>query len=235
MALRLGGAVLDLVLPPRCLGCGAIVGGGVGLCAECWRALTFLAPPQCAVCGFPFEHEDAAAVGAAASQLCGSCARRPPVYDRARGVLVYDDASRHLVLAFKHGDRTDAARSFATWMSRAGAELIREADIVAPVPLHRWRLLRRRYNQAALLARRIAADAGLLFVPDLLERRRNTPSQGRLSLSARRRNVAGAFAVRPGRREELKERRGTMSSPPAQRWRRWPGYCDATVRRPLTF
>lgn len=159
------------------------------------------------MCGFPFEHDGESGVEGERAALCGACARRQPAYDRARAVLVYDDASRHLVLAFKHGDRTDAARAFSAWMGRAGRELLADAELVAPVPLHRWRLLRRRFNQAALLGRRIAADAGLPFVADLLARRRNTPSQGRLSVSARRRNVSGAFAVRPARQAAVAGRR----------------------------
>ncbi len=161
---------------------------------------------MCSTCGFPFEHDGGAGDNADGT-LCGACARQTPTFGHARAVFAYDDASRRLILAFKHGDRTDAAPAFAGWMARAGQALVRDAELVVPVPLHRWRLLRRRYNQAALLARSLAADAGLIFAPDLLVRRRNTPSQARLSPSARRRNVAGAFAVRPSRRAGLGGRR----------------------------
>src|SRR5687767_10868981 len=141
--------------------------------------------------------------------LCGACIADRPRFDRARAALVYDDASRDLILRFKHADRIDGAATFAGWMARAGAELIAAADVIAPVPLHRWRLVRRRYNQAAVLANAIAAHAnaahanagarGKLAVPDLLVRRRATASQGHLGRSQRHRNVAGAFAVHPGR------------------------------------
>ena len=122
-------------------------------------------------------------------------------------MLRYDDSSRGLILAFKHADRTHAAPAFGRWMARAGAGLLAEGSVVVPVPLHWTRLFRRRYNQAALLALALAREAGLRAAPDLLIRRRATPSQGRLGAVARRRNVAGAFAVRPGRRNLIDGRR----------------------------
>jgi len=112
-----------------------------------------------------------------------------------------------LILALKHGDRTDSAPALAGWMAAAGRDMLAAADIVAPVPLHRWRLLARRYNQAALLAHSIAARAGRPCVPDLLIRRRRTPSQGGLSASGRARNVAGAFKVNPTRAAALPDKR----------------------------
>jgi predicted amidophosphoribosyltransferase len=127
--------------------------------------------------------------------LCGACARDRPPYGRARAVLRYDDASKAVVLGFKHGDRTDGAPAYGRWLLRAGAELIAEAELIVPVPLHWLRLFARRYNQAALLALALARLSGVAAAPDLLVRRRATPSQGRLSAGARRR-IAGAFAVR---------------------------------------
>ncbi len=187
-----GTLALDALLPPRCVVCYAAVEQPGALCGSCWEQIDFLAPPLCATCGFPFAFD----VGP--GTLCGACARETPVFDRARAVLTYNQASRALLLRFKHGDRTEGAPAFARWMLRAGAELIEEADLVVPVPLHRLRLFRRRYNQSALLAQAIARAAELTFAPDLLVRKRNTPPQGRLSPAARRSNVAGAFAIRPG-------------------------------------
>ncbi|HLB80733.1 MAG TPA: ComF family protein [Dongiaceae bacterium] len=200
-ARRLGRLALNGVLPPRCLKCGAVVDAPGTLCAGCWAAMRFLAPPLCACCGYPFEFE----LGEGA--LCGACARDRPPYGRARAVLRYDDASKAVVLGFKHGDRTDGAPAYWRWLLRAGAELIAEAELIVPVPLHWLRLFARRYNQAALLALALARLSGVAAAPDLLVRRRATPSQGRLSAGARRRNVAGAFAVRARRRDLLADRR----------------------------
>jgi ComF family protein len=109
--------------------------------------------------------------------------------------MLYDDFSRGLVLRFKHGDRLDPAPAFARWMTRAGSELLDGAHMIAPVPLHWTRLLSRRYNQSAILARQIARNGGPAFVPDLLLRTRRTPSQGAMNRKERAANVKGAFAV----------------------------------------
>lgn len=190
---RVLNAVLDGILPPRCLACGAAVDSHGRLCADCWKSLTLLGPPCCDSCGYPFVYT------MPASTVCGACYRRPPSFERARAAFRYDDASRSLVLRFKHADDTHGAPAYGQWLARAGAALCREADLIAPVPLHRWRLLARRYNQAALLARSVSRIAGVRLAVDLLVRRRHTPSQGRLSAVARRRNVRGAFSVRPAR------------------------------------
>jgi len=190
---RLGRIVVDGVLPPRCLACGATVGEPHSLCSGCWAAITFFAPPWCAVCGLPFPHpmgEDA---------VCADCARERMSWDRARAVLRYDKHSRRLVLGLKHGDHTHLAGALGRWMKRAGGEILDNADLILPVPLHWTRLFARRYNQAALLAHAIRAAGGPPVAADWLVRRRRTPSQGRLSAAGRARNVRGAFALRRGR------------------------------------
>jgi ComF family protein len=158
-------------------------------------------PPLCECCGLPFAYQ------VAARSRCAACIASPPAFDRARAVLVYDDASRRLVLGFKHADRLEPVPAFGRWLARAGAELTEAADLIAPVPLHRWRLFRRRYNQAALLAQALGRVAGCPVAPDLLVRRRSTPSQGGLGRAGRRRNVAGAFALRSGRDAQVRGRR----------------------------
>ncbi len=186
---RVAELALDAVLPPRCLKCGATVEAPGALCPPCWGTIRFLGPPHCACCGLPFEFD----LGEGA--LCPACLRERPPYERARAVFRYDAQSRGLVLAFKHADRTDAAPAFARWLARSGQALLDDAELIAPVPLHWLRLARRRYNQAALLANALAGQTGVPAVPDLLVRRRRTPSQGGLSARGRRRNVEGAFAV----------------------------------------
>ena len=195
------GVVLDALMPPQCLSCRAPVDRQGSLCADCWRRVDYIDAPQCAICGFPFSFD----VGADA--LCGACTRERPRYGRARAVMRYDDHSRRLVLAFKYGDRTEAVPRFATWMAHAGAALLDNADMLVPVPLHRLRLLARRFNQAALLAQGIARARAIEVVPDLLERVRRTPPQTGLSLAARARNVRGAFRVGRDRAARVRDRR----------------------------
>ena len=186
--------VLDALLPPRCVSCEAPVESQGRLCADCWGKVRFLEEPMCACCGVPFEFAHGAGT------LCGACAATAPRFRRARSVFVYDDGSREIVLRFKHADRTDAAPVFGAWLARAGAAMLARAEVVAPVPLHRARLFRRRYNQAALLANAAGRAAGVAVAADLLQRVRNTPVQGGLSRVQRYANVRGAFRVRPGRR-----------------------------------
>lgn len=186
---RLSSGLLNVVLPPRCLACGDAVAQAGALCSGCWDRIDFIAPPYCAACGLPFEFDPGP------DSLCGACLRDRPAYDRARAVMRYDEVSKGLVLRFKHADRTDGAPAFGGWLARAGAELLPDADLLAPVPLHWRRLWQRRYNQAALLCHALGRASGLPVAAELLERRRATPSQGRRNLSERRLNVRGAFGL----------------------------------------
>ena len=199
--VRVARVMLDAVLPPLCLGCNEIVEAPGALCAGCWQRFRFVAPPHCERCGYPFAQDPGAGA------LCGACNASPPRYRRARAALVYDDHSRRLILPFKHGDRTDIARACGRWMARAGAELLVDADLVAPVPLHWRRLLTRRYNQAQLLARMAVRESRsgptARLAPDLLRRRRWTGSQTGLRGEERRRNVRQAFDIHPRWRAEL--------------------------------
>jgi ComF family protein len=204
-ARRIGRRVLDALLPPRCLGCGVVVEDPGALCASCWDKTAFIAAPHCARCGLPFELAPAESMQAASE--CAACIADPPRYDRARAAMRYDEGARGLVLRFKHADATHAAPGYARWMARAGAELLAECALIAPVPLHRWRLLWRRYNQSALLALALGRIADRPVVPDLLVRRRHTPSQGRLDRARRHANVARAFALRPAYAASIKGKR----------------------------
>ena len=188
---RLSSGLLNVVLPPRCLACGEAVAQAGALCAGCWDRIDFIAPPFCACCGLPFEFDPGP------ETLCGACLRDRPAYDRARSVMRYDEVSKGLILRFKHADRTDGAPAFGSWLARAGGELLAEADLLAPVPLHWRRLWQRRYNQAALLCHALGRAGDRPVVAGLLVRRRATPSQGRRNRAERRHNVRGAFALAP--------------------------------------
>lgn len=192
---RAGRALLDVLLPPQCVACEAEVAAPGLLCAECFRKTAFITEPMCVRCGVPFG---SAAIGGAAG-LCPTCREAPPVFRRARAALRYDAQGRRLILPFKHADRTEIAAALAPHMARAGAALLREADVLVPVPLHRMRLFRRRYNQAALLVKAVGRIAGVPGVMDALRRTRATQSLGEKSAAERTAEVADAFAVRASR------------------------------------
>jgi ComF family protein len=185
-------ALLDTIYPPRCLACAEATDQRHGLCPACWRDTHFIAGTTCRRCGVPLIGE------AGPEDACEGCTRHPPAWDRGAAAIVYAGAGRRIVLALKHGDRLDMVRPLAGWMAAAGRELLTEANLIAPVPLHWSRLVRRRYNQSAELARCLARLSGRRAAPDLLVRRRATaPQQG--SREARAANQAGAFAVNPRR------------------------------------
>ncbi|MCB1682448.1 MAG: ComF family protein [Rhodospirillales bacterium] len=183
----------DLVLPPRCSVTGEIVDRQGMLAPQAWAGLDFITDPYCKTCGMPFEY-DAFDGGEGA---CMACLEQPPPFAAARSAVKYNDTSRALILAFKHSDKTHMARTFSPWLRQAGKNLLEKADALIPVPLHRWRLLSRRYNQAALLAHVLSRETGVPSYPLALSRTRATPSQGHLTAGERHRNVRQAFAVHP--------------------------------------
>lgn len=181
-----GEAIIDTLLPPQNL---------LGLEADpiakrMWADVTFLDAPWCEACGFPFEY------AVQGGSLCARCSVRRPDYDRARAPMAYDDGSRALILSFKHGGRTEGLTSFAAQMRRAGRDMLTDAEFLIPVPLHPTRLVKRRYNQATLLARALAKICPAEFAPDILFRTRRTDSQGGFNARARVENVRGAFSVK---------------------------------------
>ncbi len=199
---RIWRGLVDLAYPPLCVLCREPVADPDSLCPACWSELQFIDGPVCVRCGLPFE------IDAGPGTECGACIADPPKFDKARAILRYDDASKKPVLALKHADRLDLVPAFAKWLDRAGRELLSEADMIVPVPLHRMRLWKRRYNQSAELARALSRRSGLPLEPLVLERVKPTPSQGTMpSAEARRKNVAGAFLVPKPMRPVVKGRR----------------------------
>lgn len=191
-------ATINLLLPPRCAGTGAVVDAPGMLSPAFWAELSFIEKPFCDTCGLPFGFE------APFGTICAACLEDAPQFDRARSAVVYNDASRRLILGFKHGDRLHTALTFTPWLLRAGAELAAEADVILPVPLHRKRLFARRYNQSALLAKSVAEKAKRRCLPGGLVRLRHTLQQKGLSRKERRDNVKNAFAVNGRYMQEIK-------------------------------
>lgn len=190
MGFDLKTALADLLFPPLCIACREPLGQGRGFCATCWSRIVFLDGPMCECCGLPFG------VDPGEGARCAACLAKPPSYDRARAILAYDEKSRAPILSLKHSDRLELVPGFALWLERTGKHLIADSDLIAPVPLHRMRLWRRRYNQAAELARALGRRAGKPVAVQALVRSRPTESQGAMaSARARRRNVLGAFRV----------------------------------------
>ena len=182
--------LIDLVYPPRCPACGDATGEQGGLCATCWSDLVIPSHPSCATCQRPFGE-----TGAADGMQCGPCLQRPPIHDGIAAGTLYNDTSRKLILALKHGRRI----ALAPLLGRLIAARVPAADeprLIVPVPLHRWRLWQRGFNQAALLGRELErAGCGTLLV-DGLVRIKRTPSLGGKSGKVRSQILSNAIAVR---------------------------------------
>ncbi len=189
--------LIDLAFPPRCPLCGEGLLAQTGLCAACWSELAIPGDPSCSLCQRPFP--DAIRDGS----VCAPCLAAPPRHDGIAAGTLYNDASRQLVLSFKRGRHI----ALAPLMARLMAARMPFADagwLLVPVPLHRWRLWRRGFNQAALLGREIARLQGMELAVDALVRTRATPTLGGLGSQARTKAMAGAIAVNPAQAERLK-------------------------------
>jgi len=190
--------LVDLVYPPRCPSCGEGIAAQDGLCGPCWAELAIPGEPACGLCQRPFA-ADAVPDGA----ICAPCLADPPKHDGIAAGTLYNDASRKLVLAFKHGRRI----ALAPMLARLAAARLPELDgewLVIPVPLHRWRLWRRGFNQSALLAGEIARLRGQPLLVDALVRRKATPVLGGLGRAARARALSGAISPSRSHRQRLR-------------------------------
>ena len=196
-ATAVGDSIADLALPPQCLACDRHVARLGGLCPVCWGEFRLIEKPYCARLGTPFAYD----LGPGA--LSAEAIADPPPFDRCRAVAHFDEVARKLVHGLKYRDHIELARWMGGWMARAGADVVADADIVTPVPLHRFRLWMRRFNQSAALAHAIAAETGKRFAPAVLKRVRATTQQVGLSATERDKNVRGAFRVMPEERPKI--------------------------------
>lgn len=191
--------VIDFVFPPRCPLCGDPVAAHGGLCLTCWEKLAVPSGTCCTLCQRPMGEGH----GEDAQMVCAPCMADPPKHAGIAAATLYNEPSRALVLAFKHGRRIGLAPMMARMMLMRIPPL-EGRWLVVPVPLHRWRLMQRGFNQSALLAREIAKAAGHDLLVDGLVRPRPTPSLGGLGRKARARILAGAIIAHPGRAARIK-------------------------------
>ncbi|MBD3665264.1 double zinc ribbon domain-containing protein [Sulfitobacter aestuariivivens] len=189
---------LSAVYPARCLTCGAMVDSDFGLCGPCWRDTGFIGGTICDCCGVPLpgeHHGD--------TPHCDACMTAPRSWEQGRAALLYRDTGRKLVLALKHGDRQEIAKPAALWMASALRDCLPPQTLIAPVPLHWTRMIKRRYNQSALLAKALAAHLDLPWCPDLLQRTKPTRALDGLGGRDRHETLRGAIRAHPKRWHRL--------------------------------
>lgn len=195
------GAAIGLVYPPSCASCGAATAQAQGLCPSCWSGLALIDRPYCERLGTPF------AVDLGPGLVSPAAIADPPVFARARSVCRFEGTARDLVHRLKYGDRPDLAIMLGRMMAQAGAELLAEADLLVPVPLHRTRLWRRRFNQAAALSQALTRRTGVATAPTALARVKRTRQQVGLTRAQRAENLQGALRVRQSSRSLVEGRR----------------------------
>jgi ComF family protein len=188
---KLWHTTVDVITPPLCLSCRSPVTRGAALCLQCWQNLHFIEEPVCDAMGAPFAYDEGDGA------LSPAAIAEPPTWNKGRAAVAFDEASKHLVHALKYRDTPEAGHAMARMMVGAGRNVLIEADILVPVPLHKRRLWQRRFNQAALLAFEISRLAGKPCKTDMLVREMPTRQQVGLSANDRRKNVGRAFAVPP--------------------------------------
>jgi ComF family protein len=193
LARSFADSALNTLYPPTCLACRAATDAHGALCPRCWRAMRFIERPFCERLGTPFEQDLGEGL------LSPQAMADPPVFQRARAVARFENGpARTLAHRLKYSDRAEPARPIARWMVRAGADILAEADLLVPVPLHAVRLWRRRFNQAAALTSEVSRLSGRPCDLAALRRVKATQSQVGLSRQQRAENVQGAFRVADG-------------------------------------
>lgn len=192
---RLMKGALRLVFPPQCLSCGTPVTEEGGLCALCWREADFIHGTCCTCCGAPLPDSGDADTEAGDLLSCDECLITPRPWQSGRAALVYRGTGRKLALMLKHGDRLDLAPALGGWLARTAEPLVQPGMVVVPVPVPLRRLLRRKYNQAEILARPVARAYGLDFLPGALRRLRHTPMQDHRSVTDRYANQKDAITA----------------------------------------
>jgi ComF family protein len=193
--------LLDLLFPPKCIICSSYDTYS-HVCNKCWSKLSFISSPCCKICSFPFEFEDEQEV------ICGHCIADVPLYNKSISLFRYDEYSKKLIQQFKYKDQLHILNYLVNLLANVGKELIEQADIIIPVAMYKYKLLKRGYNQSALLAMKIASMYNNLdYIPEMLVKRKNTISQSGLNRKQRSKNIRSSFALNPELQNRVKGKR----------------------------
>jgi len=196
-------SLIKMLYPPQCVMCDALTDVDFALCGPCWAETPFIDGLCCNGCGAPLPGQGEAEEGV----LCDDCMVIARPWSRGRSAMIYKDKARRFVLALKHGDRTDLVRAAGPWLARAAGDMIAPDSILVPVPLHRFRLLKRKFNQSALLAQQVAKVTGAQYLPDALVRNKSTASLDGHTRDQRFDALADAIGPHPKRIKDIAGRK----------------------------
>ena len=180
--------IIKLIFPPKCVLCGKIVETDDTLCCDCWKKVEFIHKPFCDKCSTPFEFK------ISEDDICLACIKNKPLYIKARSAFVYDNEISKLIFKFKFYDKMYLKRFMAKCMVNASADIIDKIDIFIPIPLHKKRLIFRKYNQSLLLANEIAKLTNKNVIYNFLCKTKHTAPQATLKQSDRKSNLKNKFA-----------------------------------------
>lgn len=184
MSLLLLEKAVNLIFPNVCVSCECIIDKNYDLCSECSKKINFLTKHYCNVCGTVISDN---------IYTCGKCIAKPPPFKVLRSAFAYDQHSKNMIINFKFFDNLNYVKTYVKWMYRANQDIFQDAEVVVPIPLHKMRLFKRKYNQAALLARELSKLSNLSYTPFAIRRLRHTTPQAGLSLKQREKNLKKAF------------------------------------------
>ena len=183
--------LIKFIFPSECYVCKKCIDTD-GLCEDCISKLEFITKPYCPTCGYPFEFymydND--------SNLCPSCIKKSFNFDMARSVAIYNEMAKNIILPFKHADRTEFANLIAKLMINNYDSFIKSVDIILPIPIHLFRMIKRKYNQSSLIGNIIAKHYSKPIYYNVLNRIKNTASQGHLGIKERKQNLKNAFSIK---------------------------------------
>ena len=191
-------SALDIIFPIRCSLCENNIEAD-GLCQECWKKINWISDPRCSICGTPFD----ILVG----NMCVTCVQRKPHFDEAISVCEYDDFSKDIIIKFKHHDSTHLTKYIAALMYAASKNIVDDAHVIIPVPIHISKRIKRKYNQSELIAMEIARASGAAYEPRALKKHKKTLSQEDLPAKQRKTNVKGSFALDGKYEDAIKDKK----------------------------
>lgn len=187
--------IVNFIFPPQCIICKSIIDNEDGLCPVCINDINFITDPKCEYCGYPFEFKTDNKFSVKLS-ICAKCLNNKPKFDKALSVVHYNDASKKIILPFKHADKTNYAKIMGNMMANTIAPFVAKMDFIIPVPIHLKRMIKRKYNQSALLASHISKRLDIPVLYNVLVRSHFKYSQGKLSFDDRKANVLNAFDIK---------------------------------------
>ncbi len=190
----------DFILPPVCIACRTATNKQNTLCPQCWTNVNFIVPPICDRLGIPLPYN----VGQ--PHISVAAIINPPIYDRARTVAEFTGSMRTLIHGLKYADRHEGLQLFGKWLINAGKDILEEADLIVPVPLHPWRLWSRRFNQSSLLAQAVSQQSNIPIDHLILKRKRNTKAQVGQTRKQREKNVSGAFIIQKSNNSKVENK-----------------------------